>query len=375
MSKIKGILSVTFTALLVIAAAVGILCFPTASTQGARNGLQFCGEILIPSIFPFMVLSSFVVKSGLSGRMGRALSPITQTLFHLPGSTGATILIGMIGGYPSGARGVKALIERGEISEKQGARMLCFAVGAGPAFVISAVGGGLLHSGRAGVLLFLSQITAALLIGILAGLPYRKEKNVCQAPPKKAATSDFSTALVYSTSDSAAGMLSMCAFVILFSALISILQESGAGEALTLLLTRCGVPPAAAQSLLYILLEVTGGCSEAARAGASPALISFALGWAGVCVHFQIAASLHSFHFSRAKFTLFRLAHGLLAALGSAVLFRFFPQEQEVFSNLSKPAGAALATDPTGSVMLLAVCALFLFTLSAQKVDFRRKKC
>lgn len=375
MSKVKGILSIAFTALLVTAAAAGILCFPKTSTQGARTGLQFCGEILIPSIFPFMVLSSFVVKSGLSARMGRVLSPVTQTLFHLPGNTGATILIGMIGGYPSGARGIKALIEQGEISEKQGARMLCFAVGAGPAFVISAVGGGLLNSGRAGVLLFLSQITAALLIGILAGLPYRKEKNECKDRSEKGRSTDFSTALVDSTSDSASGMLSMCAFVILFSALISILRESGAGEALTLLLTKCGVPPAAARSLLSILLEVTGGCSEAARAGASPTLISFALGWAGVCVHFQIAASLHSFHFSRAKFTFFRLAHGLLAAAASAVLFRFFPQEQEVFSNLSKPAGASLAADPTGSVMLLAVCALFLLTLSAQKVDFRRKKC
>ncbi len=375
MSKVKGILSIAFTALLVTAAAAGILCFPKTSTQGARTGLQFCGEILIPSIFPFMVLSSFVVKSGLSARMGRVLSPVTQTLFHLPGNTGATILIGMIGGYPSGARGIKALIEQGEISEKQGARMLCFAVGAGPAFVISAVGGGLLNSGRAGVLLFLSQITAALLIGILAGLPYRKEKNECKDRSEKGRSTDFSTALVDSTSDSASGMLSMCAFVILFSALISILRESGAGEALTLLLTKCGVPPAAARTLLSILLEVTGGCSEAARAGASPTLISFALGWAGVCVHFQIAASLHSFHFSRAKFTFFRLAHGLLAAAASAVLFRFFPQEQEVFSNLSKPAGASLAADPTGSVMLLAVCALFLLTLSAQKVDFRRKKC
>lgn len=375
MSKIKGALSVAMTALLVVAAAGGILCFPAASTQGARTGLKFCGEILIPSIFPFMVLSSFVVKSGLSCRMGRILSPVTRRLFHLPGCTGATILIGMVGGYPSGARGIKALIERGEISETQGARMLCFAVGAGPAFVISAVGGGLLNSGRAGILLFVSQITAALLIGVLAGLPYRREKPSSPSSQTQPPPTDFSTALVDSTSDSAAGMLSMCAFVILFSALISILQQSGAGDKLTALLVGCGVSPAAAGSLLSILLEVTGGCSTAARAGASPALISFALGWAGVCVHFQIAASLNAFHFSRATFTFFRFAHGLLAALFSAVLFRFFPQEQEVLSNLSKPVGASFASDPTGSIMLLAVCALFLITISAQKVDFHRKKC
>ena len=109
-------------------------------TQGAYEGLLFCAQILIPSLFPFMVLSSFVVNCGISGILSRFLAPVTKSFFRLPGSAGVTILLSMFGGYPVGARGIRTLLDRGLITREEGARMLCFAVGAGPAFVIFAVG-------------------------------------------------------------------------------------------------------------------------------------------------------------------------------------------------------------------------------------------
>ena len=366
-----------FTIVCVLAAAAGILLFPSAAAEGARTGLRFCGEILVPSIFPFMVLSAFVVKSGVASRLSTVLQPVTRRLFRLPGCTGATIVIGLIGGYPAGARGIKALIERGDITPAQGERMLSFAVGAGPAFVISVVGTGLLGSGTAGVILFFSQIAAAILIGIFTGHFFQDPRP--SAPLHKTETPsdpDFTTALVESSADSTNGMLNMCAFVVLFSAVLNIMRVSGASGWITSALMALGLSESTASSLLSILLEVTSGCTEASRAGASPTLISFALGWSGACVHFQIAASLNGVRFSRMHFTLFRFVHGLLAALLSAAAFHFFPDTAaEVFSNVSQQMQPDFAANPAGSVMLIVVCAVFLFTLSAQKIDFRRKKC
>ena len=42
-----------FAAVAAALAAAGILCFPGQCAQGAKRGLSFCGNILIPSIFPF----------------------------------------------------------------------------------------------------------------------------------------------------------------------------------------------------------------------------------------------------------------------------------------------------------------------------------
>ena len=217
-----------FAAVAAALAAAGILCFPGQCAQGAKRGLSFCGNILIPSIFPFLVLSVFVVKSGVSKALSRLLDPVTKRLFRLPGSAGATVLIGLTGGYPSGARGIKALLDSGEITQKQARRMLCFTVGAGPAFVISVTGSGLLGSVQTGIILFISQLSAALVLGILVGLFARGEEAPAEARGgASSASMPVSSALVEAASDGASSMISMCSFVILFSALLVILDQSG----------------------------------------------------------------------------------------------------------------------------------------------------
>ena len=152
----------------------------------------------------------------MSKALSRLLDPVTKRLFRLPGSAGATVLIGLTGGYPSGARGIKALLDSGEITQKQARRMLCFTVGAGPAFVISVTGSGLLGSVQTGIILFISQLSAALVLGILVGLFARGEEAPAEARGgASSASMPVSSALVEAASDGASSMISMCSFVIL----------------------------------------------------------------------------------------------------------------------------------------------------------------
>ena len=302
-----------FAAVAAALAAAGILCFPGQCAQGAKRGLSFCGNILIPSIFPFLVLSVFVVKSGVSKALSRLLDPVTKRLFRLPGSAGATVLIGLTGGYPSGARGIKALLDSGEITQKQARRMLCFTVGAGPAFVISVTGSGLLGSVQTGIILFISQLSAALVLGILVGLFARGEEAPAEA--------------------------------------------------------RGG-----ASSLVPVLLEVTTGSTAAASAGAGAPFLSFALGWAGLCVDFQIFSMLRSVSFSKAVFLLFRLFHGLLSALFTVIGLHFFPITETVFFSTGQSLSGGLALRADGGLLLLLLCVVFLLSLQVKNVTMKKKK-
>ena len=358
----------------VLLVCTGILVLPNSASDGVRQGLTFCSDILIPSLFPFMVVSAFLVKSGLSAKLGALMEPVTRFLFRLPGCTGSTILISLIGGYPTGARGVKALVESEQITQKQAEQMLCFTVGAGPAFVISVVGSGLFGSGQAGIILFCSQILSSILIGILSGV-LSKEKRGMDKKVVSKDPCDLSAALVESTADSTVGMINMCAFVVLFSSLLSIINQSGVSDAVTGFLLNIGVSESAAKSFLPILLEVTGGCFNAANAGASPELISFALGWAGACVHFQISSSLETLHFSRMRFTLFRLLHGITAAVLAKIGVSFFPVVTSVFATSQSPVTGEISSHPTGSIALLFLCAFFLLSLTPKALDFRKRKC
>lgn len=387
----KGKLVLTAVAAALVAA--GILCFPGQCAQGAKRGLNFCGDILIPSIFPFLVLSVFVVKSGVSKALSRPLGSVTKRLFRLPGGAGATVLIGLVGGYPSGARGVKTLLDAGEITPKQARRMLCFTVGAGPAFVISVAGSGLLGSTQAGVILFVSQITAALFLGIVIGLFSKNEKNepakrrIDPARPAISAENEkqheknqagpampVSSALVEAAADGASSMVCMCSFVILFSALLMIMDQSGVSAFLSRLFSSMGLPDSVAASLAPVLLEVTTGSTAAAQAGASAPFLSFALGWAGLCVDFQIFSMLRSVSFSKGVFLLFRLLHGLLAALFTAIGLHFFPVAQTVFFSTGQKLTGELALHADGGLLLLLLCVVFLLSFQMKNVTISTKK-
>ena len=62
----------------VCVAAAALLCAPDAAGQGAAEGISTCLYTLIPSLFPFMVLCTYVTESGLATRMGRFTGPVMR---------------------------------------------------------------------------------------------------------------------------------------------------------------------------------------------------------------------------------------------------------------------------------------------------------
>jgi sporulation integral membrane protein YlbJ len=342
-----------FLLLTVLFTACVLLIFPAAASEGAHNGIDYCLRILIPSLYPFMVISVFIVKSGLSDKIGRLLEAPIRAVLKLPGSTAATILMSMIGGYPTGARSIAALYENGSISENQAARMLCFCVNAGPAFVISAVGAGFLKNPQAGALLFASQILASLILSLLSG--WKATNEPVPAKRKTSRTLKISDALIASASDAAHAMMNMCCFVVLFAALINLL--------------RLQVTEPHKATALSALLEVTGGCADIAKLGAPLWVFALAIGWGGICVHFQVLSSVGEIKIRLARFLFFRLLHGLLAAGITSGLLRIFPASTEVFSNTSAPLASGFSASAPASAVLVGLCVVFLLYLPDKEVE------
>ncbi|MDD3261039.1 MAG: sporulation protein, partial [Oscillospiraceae bacterium] len=48
-----------------------LLLFPESAAGGARAGIYTCLTVLIPSLYPFLVITVFLIKSGLSSALGR----------------------------------------------------------------------------------------------------------------------------------------------------------------------------------------------------------------------------------------------------------------------------------------------------------------
>ena len=77
--KISNLLS----ALLLLSAAVLLLICSDPVRKGVRDGLKSCAVVLIPSLFPFMVLSGILGESRAAESLQKILGPVMRRFFHL----------------------------------------------------------------------------------------------------------------------------------------------------------------------------------------------------------------------------------------------------------------------------------------------------
>lgn len=312
--------------------AAALLLFPVQSVAAAKSGLQLCGNVIIPSLFPFFVLSSFCMEIGLVQYLGRVLEPLMRPLFRVSGACASAFVLGIIGGYPVGAKTAIALYEKRMISRDEAERLLAFCNNCGPAFIFGVVGAGVFSSSAVGLLLYLIHILSSVLVGLL--FRFRGSRTVsagCAAPTEEAPS--FSAAFTASVRSAMQSTLSICAFVLFFTVIIRLLVLSGvlrgAAALLGTLLAPFGGTDAAAEKLLIGAIEMSSGvASLSGSAGAMStqlSLAAFILGWAGLCVHCQVLSFLGSGDLSVRTYLAGKLAHGIISAALAGVLIRVLP--------------------------------------------------
>ncbi|MCL2512832.1 MAG: hypothetical protein FWF08_02930, partial [Oscillospiraceae bacterium] len=280
-----------------------MLSNPGVAVSGVKNGLALCGGVLIPSLFPFMALSGFISLPQIAEYAGRPFEGLCRALFALPGVCAPVILLSLTGGYPVGARMTAALCGKGLIGKNEARRMLDFCVNSGPAFTVAAIGAVMLGSARAGFLLFASCCVSSLAIG-MAGRFFSREnapvkliigksrrggpltrpaiRTKSGAGTRPASTGCGNTqkydipilkGFTQAVSGAAEAMISVCSWVILFSALTSLLN--GFINNRTLLF------------FINYFFEVGSGAEKAAVSG-NIRLAAAVLGFGGFSVAFQV---------------------------------------------------------------------------------------
>ena len=78
-----------------------LLLFPDVSAAAAREGVTLCLQTVLPSLFPFFVLSSLLVQSDVPRLLSRAMAGVMYPLFGVSGAGASALILGLLGGYPS----------------------------------------------------------------------------------------------------------------------------------------------------------------------------------------------------------------------------------------------------------------------------------
>ena len=190
-----------------IAAALGMLVLildtPTAIAAG-QQAVTLCLMTVIPSLFPFFLLSN-LLNASFMGYRSKHLSKLGK-LLKIPQGCESLFLVGLLGGYPTGAKAVADAYRNGCISKKDGRRLLGFCNNAGPSFLFGIVGA-YFTSWTTVFALWLIHILSAVCVGIT--LPGKNGET------KKAIISDPIT-LPQALKQSILTMAQVCGWILVF---------------------------------------------------------------------------------------------------------------------------------------------------------------
>ncbi len=301
--------------LMSLTAFLALMLCPQQASEAARYGLSLCAGVIIPSLFPFMVLGNLISQLGLTKPLGRLFSPVTEKLFGVSGGAFSCFFLGITGGYPLGAACVSDLYIKGAIDKKQGERLLGFCNNTGPAFIISVAGSAVFGSTLVGFFLYGIHIISAVFTGML--LKIRTGKS--PAPIYVAKQKGFSAAFTDSVKKASVTCLFVCGFLVFFSVIMGLLDDSGALPAITGRLSLFfNAELHFVRSFFCGILELGAGISSMSELSVSPlnlALCSFVLGWGSLSVHAQTLAVTSESGLSCVWHLFGKLLHGVLSAL------------------------------------------------------------
>lgn len=338
--------------LLFVAAAGTILCNASASAEGALSGLKLCANIIIPALFPFTVVAIFFEKSGALGWLGEKLEPVFRFCFGISGSGGAALILSLLGGYPVGAKLLDSLYRSGSITKKEAMFLLRFAINPSPTFFLSFVGEALLQNRQAGIILLVSNLLACLMLTSCFGKQQKNEKKSLISDRKFTHSHRaLSDAFVESVADASSVIVSITAWVTLFSCVLGLLTP---------------LLPKRIFTTLSPILEITVGLVTVSKAGLTTYLYAPLLSFGGFSTVCQVKHAAGALKPSFAFLVCHRLLHGIVAALFSVILFYLYPCTISVWSNTNAPTFTTPDMLPA-SVAFLIMAVVFLVYLKPDK--------
>ena len=289
------------------AAAAGMLLLildSKTALSGAREGLDLCIRTVIPSLFPFFVLSILLTGS-LMAHPIPLLRPLCR-LLRIPEGTESILITGFLGGYPVGAQSIGSAFRNGQLSAADARRMLAFCSNAGPAFLFG-IAASLFPFGWMAWALWGIQLLSAIVTALL--IPGQPGEFRPGSPSPISLPAALRAALGV--------MGAVCGWVVLFRVLIAFLDR-WFGWLL----------PIQGQVILSGLLELSNGCCalpSIENPGLRFLLCSGFLSFGGLCVTMQTWSVLDGV--DSGLYLPGKLLQTLLSCAMACIVQRFFPAQ------------------------------------------------
>ncbi len=298
-----------------------------------KMSLGICGNIIIPTLFPFFICSGILIYSGFCETVSRLFRFCMRPLFGVNPMGAAAFVMGIISGYPLGAVTAGQLYESSYISKTEAERLCSFCNNSGPLFVIGSVGAAVYGNIRVGVILYVIHILSALTVGICFRFYKHSDyiaPNTEMTYPERSAGEIISIALKNAVSN----MLTVCGAVIFFGTV---------GRMTVDLLPVEGVIYSLAAGLIEFVNGTVSTAGLNIDINSRLVMTAFIIGFGGLSVHAQVVAVIAKYRLSLIPYFLGMLLHGVFAAIYTFLYLFLCPYSVTVFAPTADRAVSASA--------------------------------
>lgn len=296
-----------------------LIMFSKTNILAVQNAISLFFEKVFPSLFPFFIAADLLSHTNIINILNTILSPIMKPLFNVSGKGAFPFIMGIISGYPTGAKIVSDFRKNNICTKVECERLLAYTNNSGPLFIIGTVGSSLFLSTEIGILLLITHIFGTLTIGIIFRFYknnyYRNENIVDELD-----IDNFSSILTESIFNSFKTTGMIFGFIIMFSIINNILLTSGILKLF----------PSAIIGSILSTCEITNGINYISMIKSSNLTIqliltSFFLGFGGISVLMQVYSIISKTDLSIKPYILGKLLHGLTSAIYTLIIILLFP--------------------------------------------------
>ena len=316
-----------------------LVLFSNLNLSAAKKGLELWVNSVIPSLFPFFVATELLSRTDIPHILGRIFNRFMLPLFNIRGEGSFAFIMGIISGYPTGAKIASDFRNKNILSKAECERLLSFTNNSGPLFIIGTVGISMFGSSLIGFLLFITHILGCITVGIifrfwkrysninLKNLKYETSKN-------KIRISKLGSILSESISNSIYTIVIIGGFVVLFSVIISILNASHitliANNFLRPFFNILDVPTDFITPIITGILEITNGISMIAdvkikEISLNIIFTAFLLGFGGISVFLQVWSVVSKTDLSIKPYIIGKFLHSIFSAFYTFLFIYCFP--------------------------------------------------
>lgn len=154
-------------ALLLFGAA--IIIFPERYVNCCFRGFAMWAECVLPSLFPFMIITMIFVKTGMADKASLPLRGVMKAI-KFPPCAAVCFLMSLCSGYPAGSKTVNEFYAGGLIGRADCPKLAYLCSSSGPLFILGSVGYKMFGDKLIGVKILVAHILSIAAVSVIISL-------------------------------------------------------------------------------------------------------------------------------------------------------------------------------------------------------------